>query len=307
MTPFNEWITKETKSLRQMKIGKYIGLVVVVAMMACSGPKSFTSLKNSAENKAAQGNYSQAVESWQQYFNQQPVEEIDGGTFANAAQSAFRAGNNELAVSWFDQARFKNYADAEMYSTLAKIYRSQNNLSKELSALEFYVANYSETPNEINNRLFAVYSEIEMYDKALAVWEKLHENSKNDLPNQKKFFQIHMEKANTEVCDSISLVILGKEPQNIEALEWNAKKYYWKAENRYREEMEKYNRNKTTRQYRILLEELDKVTADFKKALPYFEKLWEMNPGEKYATYMANIYARFGDEKKSDYYKQFLN
>jgi hypothetical protein len=70
--------------------------------------------------------------------------------------------------------------------------------------------------------------------------------------------------------------------------------------------MEKYNQNKTTKQYRVLLNELELVTADLKKALPYFEKLWAMNPGEKYAGYLANIYARFGDEKKSDSYKKYL-
>jgi tetratricopeptide (TPR) repeat protein len=300
-------LRKEDKNFKQMKIGKYIGFVVIVVMAACSGPKSFISLKNSAENKAAQGNYTQAVESWQQYFNQQPVEEIDGGTFANAAQSAFQAGKSELAVDWFDQARYKNFSSAEMYSTLAKIYQSQGNLSKELSALEFYAENYNENQGETNNRLFTIYYEIEMFDKALAVWEKLNEASKNELSNQEKFFQINLEKENTGVCDSVSLIILQKNPQNVDALEWNAKKFYWKAENRYQEEMEKYNKNKTTKQYRTLLNELDKVSTDFKKALPYFKKLWEMNPGEKYAGYMANIYARFGDEKKADYYKKFLN
>jgi len=70
--------------------------------------------------------------------------------------------------------------------------------------------------------------------------------------------------------------------------------------------MGKYNANKTTRQYKILLSELDKSTADFKKSLTYLEKLWKTNPGEKYAGYFANIYARFGDEKKAKYYEKYL-
>lgn len=290
-----------------MRIEKYIGIITIVVLTACSGPKSITSLKENAKNAAAQGNYSQAMETWQQYFNQHSVDDIDGISFASAAHSAFQAGNNDMAVKWYDEARYKSYASPEMYTTLAKIYHFKNNLSKELSALEFYIENYDEIPDEINNSLFRIYYEIDSYDKALAVWDRMNEPLKNQLTNQKKFFQINLENENSEVCDSLSHVILEKDPQNVEALEWNAKKYYWKAENRYRQEMEKYNKNKTTKQYRTLLDELEKVTADFKKALPYFQKLWEMEPGEKYATYMANIYARFGDENQSDYYKKYLN
>ncbi|QGY47071.1 hypothetical protein GM418_26440 [Maribellus comscasis] len=290
-----------------MRIEKYIAIIGILALASCSGPKSLTSFKDNAENAALQGNHNLAVESWQQYFNQQPAEEINGASYAKAAQSAFQVGNNELAVNWFDQARYKNFSSAEMYASLAKIFRTEDNLSKELSALEFYTENFNENLSEINARLFEIYYEIEMFDRALTVWDKLEQTSKNELANQEKFFQINLEKKNTEVCDSLSLVILEKDSQNIEALEWNAKKFYVKAENRYKEEMEKYNKNKTTKQYRILLEELEKVTADFKKALPFFEKLWEINPEEKYAGYMANIYARFGNEEKSNYYKKYLN
>jgi hypothetical protein len=143
-------------------------------------------------------------------------------------------------------------------------------------------------------------------DKALNAWEKTNDSFKNETARQKTFFLIHKKLGNNTVCDSLSLVILEKEPQNVEALEWNAQKYYWLGENRYQQEVEKYNQNKTTKQYRVLLNELELVTADLKKALPYFEKLWAMNPGEKYAGYLANIYARFGDEKKSDSYKKYL-
>ncbi|MDO8951444.1 MAG: hypothetical protein Q7U86_02405, partial [Draconibacterium sp.] len=78
------------------------------------------------------------------------------------------------------------------------------------------------------------------------------------------------------------------------------------GENRYEREMEKYNKNKTNKQYKILLTELDLATADFKRALPFFEKLWGIEPGEKYAGYFANIYARFGDDTKVNYYKKYL-
>lgn len=287
----------------------FASYIIVVFLASCSGPKIVApalSSKAIAEKATAEGNYAQAVEAWKFHFSEQTLAQIPGADYAIAAQMAYKAGDSNLAVSWYDQARYKNFADAEMYSTLAKIFRSQQNISKELSALEYYKNNFTENLNEVNQRLFEIYFEIKMFDEALEAWAGIDENSKNEISNQKLFFKINKEKENTVVCDSLSLIILDKEPENVDALEWNAIKYYWLGENRYQREMEKYNKNKTNKQYKILLTELDLATADFKKALPYFEKLWEIEPGEKYASYFTNIYARFGDESKVNYYKKYM-
>lgn len=284
-------------------------VVLAMVLAGCSGPKVIApagiSQKAIAEKATADGNYTHAVEAWKQYFSSQSISEISGDVYAEAAQTALKTGDEILAINWFEHARFKNFADAEMYLSLAKIYRSQHNISKELSALEFYASNYTEDLNEVNSRLFEIYLEIKMFDKALEAWGKMDANVKNEISNLKSYFKINKEKENTEVCDSISLVILEKEPANIEALQWNAEKYYWLGEKRYEREMEKYNKNKINRQYNILLAELDLATADFKRALSFFEKLWEIEPGEKYASYFVNIYARFGDKTKVNYYKKY--
>lgn len=284
-------------------------IILIVFLASCSGPKVIApalSSKAVAEKATAEGKYTEAVEAWKTYFNEQTLAQIPGADYAIAAQMAYKAGDSNLAVSWYDQARYKNFADAEMYSTLAKIYHSQQNISKELSALEYIKTNFSANSNEENQRLFDIYFEIKMFDEALVAWAMLDENSRNEVSNQKSFFKINQQKENTGVCDSVSLLILKKEPANVDALEWIGNKYYWLGENRYQREMDKYNANKTNKQYKILLTELDLATADFKKALPYFEKLWEIEPGKKYASYFANIYARFGDESKVNYYKKYM-
>ncbi len=290
-----------------MSLKTFLGLtVLVVIFSSCGTPKSLVSYKTNAETATSQGNYVQAVESWKQYFNQKSIEETAGTDFSNAAKTAFKSGDLDLALSWFDQARYKNYADVEMYVTLAKIFREKKNISKELTALEYITENFSESSSQIDDRLFEVYFEIGLPEKALQIWEQLDEPAKNELSKLDSYFLIHKDLKDTDVCDSLSLVLLKKNPQHVEALEWNAKKYYWRGENRYQREMAKYNKKKTTRQYKILLKELDKSTADFKKSLKYFDKLWKIEPGEKYASYFANIYARFGDEKKSKSYQKYM-
>ena len=291
------------------QISYLLAIILIVFFESCSGPKIIApslSTKAIAEKATAEGKYAEAVEAWKFHFSEQTLAQIPGADYALAAQMAYKAGDSNLAVNWYDQARYKNFADVEMYATLAKIYRSQQNISKELSALEYIKTNFSDNLNEVNQRLFEIYFEIKMFDEALEAWDGMDENSKNEISNQKSYFRINKEKENTVICDSVSLLILNKEPANVDALEWNGNKYYWLGENRYQRETDKYNATKTNKQYKILLTELDLATADFKKALPYFEKLWEIEPGEKYASYFANIYARFGDETKVNYYKKYM-
>ncbi|HYQ56004.1 MAG TPA: hypothetical protein VEP89_01570 [Draconibacterium sp.] len=282
------------------------GAVMVVFLASCGAPKVLTTQKTEAKNFEANGDYSQAMAAWEGYLNTTDIEDVAGADFAQAAKTAFKAENQAQAISWFDQARYKNYADAEMYQTLAAIYKQQNNLSKELSALEYITENYGSGDGDINARLLSVYTEIDANEKALEVWRKMDSASRNEESNIKNYFEVNKALEQDAVCDSLANVLLEKDAENIEALEWNAKKYFWAGQNRYDREIAKYNKNKTRKNYNALLKELDLVTADFKKALPYLDKLWEMNPGKEYASYLANIYARFGDEEKTEYYKNYM-
>ncbi len=290
-----------------MNFRKLLWFAVIAAFLTgCGAPKVLTTKKTDAENFEAAQNYTQATEAWKLYFDQTDIEKTSGEDFAHAAKTAFKSGNVDLALSWFDQARYKNYADFEMYKTLAEIFKEKKNISKELSALEYISENYSDKQSEIDSRLYDVYVEIESPEKALQVWERLNEQTKSELPKLESYFVIQKDLKNDAVCDSVAGVILKQNPEDVKALEWFAEKYYWRGENRYKREMAKYEKKKTNKQYKILLKELDKATADFKRSLKYFNKLWKIEPGKKYASYFANIYARFGDKKKSDYYKKYM-
>lgn len=282
----------------------FVLVTALIFLAACSTTKLTTTSKNSAVDFETSGNYSEAMNAWSQYFSQTPVEQTAGEDFAHAAQMAFKAGNKTQAISWFDQARYKNFASAEMYKTLADIYKEEDNLSKELSSLETYTEKFGTGNVSINERLFGIYSEIENNENALRFWNLMDDSGRSKEANMVDYLQINKKLEKDAVCDSVASVILKVDPEQTDALDWLAKKYYWAGQNRYNSEMEKYEQNKTRKQYNILLKELDLVTADFKKALPYLEKLWTRDQSKEYASYFANIYARFGDEKKVEYYKQ---
>jgi len=90
-------------------------------------------------------------------------------------------------------------------------------------------------------------------------------------------------------------------------LDWTAKKYFWKAENRYQDELKAYEKNKTNKQYNKLLKALDIVSADFKTSLDYFKKFYTIDPNPGTAKYLGNIYNRLDDKKKADYYYRIWN
>lgn len=236
-----------------MTIRKILWVAVLSGMIVgCGAPKVLVpSYKDNAKLATSQGDYTKAIEAWKQHFNQTAIEETTGGSFAEAAKIAYKGGETDLALNWFDQAGYKFYFDAEMYSTLAHIYKLKKNISKELSALVFYTDSINSSSKEINNRLFDVYAEIDLHEEALQVWEGLDETSKNETPRLSSYFLIHKGLKNTTICDSVSLVLLKKNPSHIEALDWNAKKLYWLGENRYYRQMKKYERNKTTPKYKF--------------------------------------------------------
>lgn len=293
-----------------MKSGLKIFLIsTVIFIVSCSAPKVLDDYKKNAEQAELQGDYEKAAIAWKQYLDQFPgMNDLDGSVYAQAAQTAWKAGEISQSIDWFDQARYRDFASAEMYSTLAEIYRKQENLSKELSALEYLNENFEGEVKGINSRLFSIYDEIDMTEKALSSWNQMSQVAKSTEPNLEKYFEMNRQLGNEEILDSVSLVLLELNPENVNGLEWNATKIYHQAEDRYQREMAKYENNRTRSQYRILLKELDKVTADFRIALGYFEKLWELKPESRseYAGYMSNIHVRFNDGQKANYYRNFV-
>jgi len=279
--------------------------VALFIISACSTSKVTTSLRNDAETLASGGDYSAAVTRWEHYFMQTPVEDVAGTDFATAANTAFKAEDYTKATQWFDQARYKNYGDAEMYLTLAEIYRRQQNISKEMGALETYSEKFVADDPAVNARLFALNVDIGSMEEAKRYWTLMDESARSEEENLVDYLSLSKKLGDNAAADSVATEIIAGNPNQFDALEWLAKKYYWAGQNRYKREMAKYEQNKTRKQYKLLLAELETVTGDFKKALPYLEKLWEQKPGKEYAAYFANIYARFGDKKKADFYSNY--
>ena len=66
--------------------------------------------------------------------------------------------------------------------------------------------------------------------------------------------------------------------------------------------MTDYKNNRTTSQYKRLLNKLDEVYPTFEKARNYFLKLYKLKPRPEYAEFLGNIYKRLQEEQKAEYY-----
>lgn len=193
--------------------------------------------------------------------------------------------------------------DKTLY-TLALAYLEVDNLSKEINHLEEYVERYpnGEDTDEVNGQLFLAYVRSLNWDKASALWPQID----GKYQSQAKYIEGHM-----KVCESLkhfdqmsraALQLLKMDRNNCSALETLAIHYYHMAEDRYQTEMKAYEKNRTNRQYKQLLNALEEINANFRTSRDYFERLYKLNPDPRFANYLGNIYTRFENKKQADYY-----
>ncbi len=286
-------------------------VIIIVTIIGCTTQKSAittVSHRQKAIDEAAAGNFQSAVQLWKNYFDQQNagLKDIQVSDYAIAADIAYKSGNDQLAVSWYDAARIQGYTGEDMYQAFAVIFRKKQNLSRELTALEFIKAYFEQAQNitNIQSRLFEIYMEINR-DKAFEQWNKLDNTTQKAEAFLNSYFILNREKDNKQLADSLADTLLLINPDHRDAIEWNGEKYYWLAENHYQREMAKYNKLKTHVQYQLLLNELKIVAEDFKRSRDYFEKLWALEKLHRYASYLANIYARLDNRERAEYFKKF--
>ena len=293
-----------------MKQTIFFSLIISLFLASCGTPKLMVHHDQLAMQSADSGNYKQAIAEWETYINTQKTngDTILPKAYAEMGKAYFHLKNYPKAEASFDMARDNSYADPEMYAMMQQRYQSINNLSKEITVLEYYREHFSQEKDSsmMRNRLFETSLESENWTQAEEIWAQMDEDSKNSEKYLEIYFVMNKDLENKDKCDEIAQQLLKVNSNNIMGLNWLAKKYYYLGENRYQSAIKAYNKKKTSKNYKILLKELDKSTADYKKSLTYLNVLWKIDSKEKYAIYLANIYARFDDKKKSQYYKQFI-
>lgn len=303
----------DARKLLEMKLHKGlagIGILAATIFFSSCGTSKIMVDPSVAQQQAASGNYAEAVLSWTQYFNDQLTKgnEVSGDLYAAAAKTALLAEQSSQAETWFEAAKTNSYSDEEMSLALAKIYRDNNDVRQEMSQLEAFQKAYpqSEQLNEVNARLFELYYTVRDYDMVKATWPALSEEAQNNKTYVADYFNVVLKSNDAETIEPVALHLVEVDPEHVKAMEWLGETYYRRAEDSYQEEMKAYEKNHTHMQHLHLTQQLKVINADFKKAEDFFLKLWEKEQKSSYAIYLTNIYTRFSNKEKADYYRKFI-
>jgi len=287
-----------------MRISRIIKvLIIIFIIQSCTSSVNITQLTDEGEKAYQAGNYEAALTSWEKIIENKG-KKTKGEIYVSAGKSALALNQAEKARTYLETARQNQYSSPELYEYLAKVYKSIDNLSKEITALETYSEKYPQGNhiNEIHGRLLETYVESENWDLALKLWPKMEANSQSDAHLLAQYLIVNKNLENTEVCDKLAKQITSLDASNVIAMEYYAEKFFWLAENLYVKEMTAYKNKRTTSQYKKLLKALDEVWPTFRKSRDYFLKLYKIDPKPEYANYLGNIYTRFDDKEKADYY-----
>lgn len=272
---------------------------------SCVSIISVAEQEQKAEAAYADGNYAQAFKHYETLVNQwnQSNSREENPYFDPAGHAAFSMGQKDKALEFFSQSMHYGTASVETYTRLIDYYREINNFSREMMTIEGLLEQFPHKPAVQNarERLFVMYAETARWEEAEAQWQYLdHEPGKAML---EQYLEVCLQLNNTKKGNEIARKLLAQEPGNVPALEWRALQYFNKAEARYTAEQEAYERNKTRRQYARLLEGYEAAGEDYRKARDIYERLFRNNPDPRYARYLFNIYARFQDKEKAEYYR----
>ncbi len=296
---------KRAKTMRYLKIVALI--VAIINLYNCGGGKILTETKQRAEVNFVSGNYDKALADYESIINiySSNSNSDECPVYTKAGIAAFNTGDYKKSIEYLKKDEYSKFKTSDTFFYLARAYSKIDNLSLEMLALQDYISMFPDGMqlSDVKERLYILYVDTDNYDKALELWPDVSRGDYNDVIHVESYFSIYDNLKNIDSCNVIAKRLLNIDEENETALFWFGEQYYRKAEDRYQMEMSEYNKNKTNKQYKKLLNALEVVTDDFKRSLGYFKKLYKSHPKPEYANYLSYIYNRLGDETKANFYK----
>jgi len=283
-----------------------ISIFSFIIFVSCTGTKNISKTIDEVTFAYQSGNYEKSVQLSQATIEQQEAKgkSPDGKLQLYAGLSSWELKQTNKAISYLERAKQTPNMSSKGYFVLAQAYLQIDNLSREISNLEEFLEKF---PNgaEIENvhlQLFTAYVKSANWEQANSLWIKLPETEKKQFAFQIQYLRVCKNLNLSDEQERVAASILQSDKKNVDALEVLANKYFWLAENRYQTEMKAYEKNRTNKQYSQLLKALESINENFKISRDYYLRLWEIEKNPKYATYLGNIYSRFDNKERAEYF-----
>lgn len=280
--------------------------LLVFTLSACTISKQLKQLNTQALYQYNEGNYAEASDLYGEIISikAQQGKEAEANVYQNAGIAALHVDKVSDAINYLEKVKERSSANAQTYYYISKAYLKVDNLSREIINLEEFIRMYPDKEEiaDVNGQLFLAYVRSENWDKAYAQWPLLSSKQQQEVLNIEGYIKVTQQLSHSDKVLPLVNQLLQSDSKNILALEVLAVHYYNLAEDSYQSEMKAYEKNRTNRQYKQLLAALKVVNKNFKTSSDYFESLYKLKPDPRFANYLGNIYTRFENKSKANYY-----
>ncbi|NLX74186.1 MAG: hypothetical protein GXY94_12960 [Bacteroidales bacterium] len=280
---------------------KELLVIIVLILAACSPTKQITGLESDITGLYAQERYDELLLQYDKLLvlknkNNTPLAK---NTLLLAGKAAYKTSRHNEAL---DILRSIN--DLQDLEAIMMMGESLELTARPEEALDYWQTRLpllegSEHYRDIVLKIYRTQQRVEDYEAANQTWQKIDPQNDSDLMYEQ--VEVLSKLNRTQDALTLSKQILKLEPKHEKALFNLADYYYNKAENWYKSEMDKYNRNPNNTTYAYLRRELKKISADFRTARDLLETLHSVAPENKlYMAYLANTYIRLDMKKEAE-------
>ncbi len=277
-----------------MKVLKSIFYITVLSFIffGCNPLKQLQTAQNDAEKEYNSKNYQLAFEKYTTLIDKykQGNIEVPYNLYINTASSAMNIGNYDAAIKNYQEALSDSVSLNAVKNLIAATEKTaNNNLPGILDKYGSYLKDNGEE-EYYNIKLFENAVRSGNQDKIITSYRNLKTPNESQSMEYVKALEISGKKK-----DAISFCneLVKNNPEFFKAKEYRGEYYYNFAENWYKNEMAKYNKDKNYTAYVYLKRELKKISANYRLAKNEYEALHAKYPSEKkYIKYLKNIYLR---------------
>ncbi|MBS2213683.1 hypothetical protein KEM09_19900 [Carboxylicivirga mesophila] len=280
---------------------KVLFILSIAILAACNPTAKLPTILSDADAAFNQADYTKAYTLYAEYIQLATSNnvEVSKDLLIKQAQSCAQIDKADEATAIYDQL-LKDDANIGLLAEYSQLLQREGRTDQELALWQSY-ADKITTPELLKlkaERQVFLNAANENSEAVVAAYESKGEAV---LSKEAQLTYIKALEATGNAGRAVKTCneLIKEQPDYEAALEWKAKYYYNKAEDRYKYEMAKYNKNKNATTYAYLRRDLKKVSADFRIARDTFIRLRQMNPQDQsYIRYLKNTYLRL--EQKDD-------
>ncbi len=275
-------------------------IVVLAGMFACNPMKKIETTQTLAYSAYQDGNYAEALTQYEQLMKlyKEQSKDVPYDIIVKAGKAAFNSKNFDKAKEYLTQA-FEGNKTYELLKMLIDTYKQldETRMVKGLISDNISVYEKADKKDEAYTELFKIDYTAGNFEDAYNDYQNI---SNPDMDLFPEYLKVLNELGKKDEAQKACKTMLVKDENSIPALEWLAVSEYNKAEDWYKSEMAKYNKNKNATTYAYLRRDLKKISAIFRLARDKFVKLRKLDPDNKtYIKYLKNTYLRLDMKDKA--------